>query len=253
MATIPTTRTIEYPTRDGRPMGETEVHRDDMIALIEALKRHYADNPRVCVSGNLLIFYVEGDKRRHVSPDVFVALGVERRRRDNYLIWEEGKAPDFVIELTSKSTSTEDTDKKFELYRDVLKVREYFLFDPYQEYLKPPFRGYRLIEGQYRPIEPVAGRLPSEVISLHLERDGMELRLYNPATGAWLDTDLEAYRREAEARRGAEETARRDAEARRIAEEAARREAEARRVAEDEVARLRRELEALRGGPAGPA
>ena len=85
MSTIPKTKAIHYPTRDGRPMGETEVHRDDMYDLIVSLKRHYADDPNVCVSGNLLIFYVEGDKHRHISPDVFVTLGIPRRRRDNYL------------------------------------------------------------------------------------------------------------------------------------------------------------------------
>ena len=59
---------------------ETEVHRDNMIGLIQALQNHFADDPRVCVSGNLMMYYVRGDKRRHVSPDVFVVHGLLRRR-----------------------------------------------------------------------------------------------------------------------------------------------------------------------------
>ena len=70
--------------------------------------------------------------------------GIAKKQRENYLIWEEGKAPDLVIELTSKSTKREDQQKKRELYRDVLRVSEYFLFDPTEDYLKPPLQGFRL-------------------------------------------------------------------------------------------------------------
>ena len=60
----------------------------------------------VYVSGNLLVYYVPGDRLRHLSPDVFVAKGVPKRERLNYLMWEEGKGPDVVIELTSSSMRT---------------------------------------------------------------------------------------------------------------------------------------------------
>ena len=173
-------------------MAETDWHRDLMTALIAMLKMWYAKARRVYVSGNLLLYYVPGDKRKHVSPDVFVVRGVSKRKRLYYLLWEEGKSPEAVIELTSKSTRREDLGTKFRLYQDVLKAREYFLFDPFAEYLEPPLRGYRLIEGQYVVIEPVAGRLPSEVTGLHLERDGEMLRLYDPTTAQWLLTPEEA-------------------------------------------------------------
>jgi hypothetical protein len=70
MATVPPKprREIDYPTSNGKPIAETDVHRDDMVDLIETLKRYYQAEPRVYVSGNLLLYYVEGDKRRHVSP-----------------------------------------------------------------------------------------------------------------------------------------------------------------------------------------
>jgi Uma2 family endonuclease len=236
MATRPspvTERDIEYPTGDGKPMAETDVHRDLMLDLIETLKIYYAAHPDVYVSGNLLLFYERGDKRKHVAPDVLVVRGVPKLpRRDHYLTWLEGKGPDLVVELTSKSTRREDQVKKLALYRDVLKVPEYFLFDPYQEYLKPSLQGYRLVEGQYVAIEPVEGRLPSAVLGLYLERDGTELRLYNPVTGRWLLTPREAT---AEAVRQAE------AERRRAEAERAEREA-----AQAEIERLRREIDRLR-------
>jgi Uma2 family endonuclease len=181
----------DYPTSDGRPMAETDWHRDLMNNLIDTLQAFYADNPKVYVSGNLLLFYEPGNRRRHVSPDVFVVKGVPKRERPNYLVWEEGRGPDIVIELTSSSTRSEDVKKKFQLYRDTLRVQEYFLFDPSGDYLDPPLRGYRLRGGDYAAIRAVNGRLPSKVLGLHLERDNRKLRLYNPLAARWLLTPAE--------------------------------------------------------------
>lgn len=195
----------EYPTSDGRPMAETDWHRDLMLQLIETLKAHYASEPNIYVSGNLLVFYQPGDKRRHVSPDVFVVRGVPNGSRPNYLIWEEGKAPEVVIELTSKTTRREDLHKKFELYRDVLKVKEYFLFDPLEDYLEPSMQGYRLVGKEYRPIRAKNGRLPSRILQMHLERDGTELRFWQPETGRWIPTDRERAESAEERAESAEE------------------------------------------------
>ncbi len=196
---------VNYPTRDGRPMGETELHRNKMQDLITTLDEYFASKPDVHVGGDLLVFYERGDRRKHISPDVFVVRGVPKLpMRDHYLIWLEGKAPEVVIEVTSKSTRREDLKKKAVLYRDVLKVAEYFLFDPTEDYLKPPFQGYRLVEGEYFPIEPIEGRLPSAVLGLHLERFGVDLRLFDPVAGRWLMTPRElawAERQHAEAER----------------------------------------------------
>jgi Uma2 family endonuclease len=201
-----------YPTSDGKPMAETDWHRDLMVALIQVLKAFYARDSLVYVSGNLLIFYVPGNRRKHLAPDVFVVKGIRKHDRPNYLIWEEGKGPDVVIELTSSSTRAEDVKRKFRLYQDTLKVQEYFLFDPLGDYLEPPLQGYRLRKGVYEPIRVVRGRLPSQGLGLHLERNGRELRLYDPAARQWLPTPDE-----------------------RLAQ------------AESENALLRRELEELRG------
>jgi Uma2 family endonuclease len=214
----PRSRMVDYPTGDGKPMAETDIHRDDMVDLIQTLKHYFVAEPMIYVSGNLLMFYEEGNRRKHVSPDVFVVRDVENRLRDNYLVWEEGKAPDAVIELTSRSTKHEDQVKKRERYRDVLRVPEYFMFDPAEDYLKPPLQGFRLVDGEYIPIEPVDGRVPSEVLGLHLEQHEHELRLYDPA-------------RRARLLKPAERTS---------AAEASAREAEA------EVVRLRQEIETIR-------
>lgn len=67
--------TVVYPESDGKPMAETEYHRDIMIDFIQMLKHYFRDVDDVHVSGNLLMYYEEGNPRKSVSPDVFVAFG----------------------------------------------------------------------------------------------------------------------------------------------------------------------------------
>jgi len=199
---------IVYPTSDGRPMGETDLHRNVMFAAIETLKLYYAGQ-RVYVSGNILLFYRRGNRRRHVSPDVLVVKGLEHRERDYYLLWQEGRPPNAVIEVTSVSTRDEDLEDKFEIYRDEVQVAEYFLFDPRGEYLHPALQGYRLQSGQYVPIEPVSGRLPSLELGLGLENDQDRLRFYDPVRGGWLHTPQEAHEQALVAKQRAEAEAER--------------------------------------------
>jgi Uma2 family endonuclease len=225
----PRRRRVFYPTSDGKPMAETDRHRDLAVYVIEALKSHFADRPDVYVSGNNFVFYREGDPSARVSPDAYVVMGVPMRQRDSYMAWkEDGHLPDVIFEFTSRKTRKEDTDTKRPLYETVLKVPEYFLFDPTGDYLKPRFQGYRLQQGQYVPLEVVNGRLHSERLGLDLVQEGERLRLYDPATGECLLNPLEL------------------AEARRAEAKGRRAEADARAAAEAENARLRAELEALR-------
>jgi Uma2 family endonuclease len=57
----------------------------------------------------MFVYYVPGDRLKHVSPDLFVVRGVPKDKpRKKYLCWEEGKGPDLVVELTSGSTRDED-------------------------------------------------------------------------------------------------------------------------------------------------
>ena len=245
MATVSILETErDYPSSDGKPMAETDDHLQVMLDLIEILRDRYRDRPDVYVSGDLLVYYEPGNKKRSVAPDIFVVFGVEKRRHRNYLVWLEGKPPDFVLEVTSKNTRAEDQVKKFALYRDVLKVPEYFLFDPLGDYLRPSLQGYRLFEGEYRPISLEAGGLASESLGVRLVREGESLRLIDLATGLPLLTAAEARREGESAEQRAEtaeeraETAEQRAE---TAEERAAREIEARRDAEELARRLQAE------------
>ncbi len=239
MATVQhktTLRRVKYPSSDGKPIAETELHLWVMMDLIQTLARRYAADPMVYIGGDMLMYYEEGSPNKRLAPDVFVVKGVPKLPpRDNFLIWEEGKGLDVVIEVTSKTTPKNDQEKKFILYRDVLKVPEYFQFDPTEDYLKPAFQGFRLQGDDYRPIESIEGRLPSEIMGLHLERNGTNLRLYDPTIGQWMPTPSEdSVRARLEATRAASETARAETEAARADK------------AEAQNDRLRREIEELR-------
>ncbi len=143
-----------------------------------------------------------------------------------------------VIEVTSSSTRKEDLKIKYDLYRDTFRVGEYFLFDPFSDYLDPPLQAFRLIEGQYVPIEPVAGRLPSAVARVHLERVDSDLKLFDLETGEWL--------RDGWILRDPRVLLQQEQETRRRAEAEKERLALRLQESEAERERLRRELEAPR-------
>jgi Uma2 family endonuclease len=236
---------IEYPESDGKPVGETDVHRREILHTIETLERHFRDAPDIYVSGNLMFYYEEGNPSAVVSPDVFVVKGVRKGLRRTYKLWDEGVAPCVVIEMTSRSTRREDKGDKRALYAR-LGVREYFLFDPLGEYLKPPLQGFTLVDGEYAPLPFESdGGIISRELGLKLYRDETVLRLFDLASGrevvrtedlsAVLQQTLARVQQTEEQARLAAEQARLAAEQARLAAEQAQREADARRRAEEQA------------------
>ncbi len=230
---------IDYPESDGKPMAESDYQRPYIAYGTEILNIYFADQPNVYVSGNILIYYEEGNPKASVAPDVFVVLNRPKGKRRSYKVWQEdNQYPDFILEITSKSTVSEDQGIKRGLYA-FWGVSEYFQYDPSADYLDPSLQGYQLIDGNYFPLPATTlpnGNLSitSAVLGLELHLEQGELRFYNPVTGEKLLTHAEA-----EAARQAAETARQAAEAARQAAEAARQAAEAaRQAAEDKAERL---------------
>ena len=239
---VAASKPIEYPESDGLPMAESDWQADWLIYAREALKDRYRDDPNVYVAGTLLIYYEEGNPAACIAPDVFVVFEVARHRRRTYKIWQEGKAPDVVIEISSKSTWLEDLATKKGLYA-ILGVREYFIFDPEQHFLRPPLQGFRLVADDFRSIPSSNGvTLHSQVLGLDLRveeaGDGsLALRFVDSASGEKLLSPQEAL-----ADRRIEQ------QARLLAEQRAGYEAGARQASEAEIAQLRAELERLRQG-----
>ena len=229
---------VYYPESDGKPMAESDLHRQVMLDVISMLERWFAGHSEdVYVSGNILVYYVEGDPRRSVSPDALVIKGVRHGQRRVVKLWEEGRVPQVVFEITSSSTRREDTGRKRLLYAQ-LGVREYYMYDPTGDYLEPRLQAWVLADDptngrDYRPLprltEAPGYFSPELELEVRLRRDG-SLGLRDPASGQWLETNAELYA------------------ARQQAEAAAAAEVQARVRLEQEVARLRTRLAELSEG-----
>ena len=189
------------------------------------------------------------DKRRARYPDLLVAFGVDPeayRASNGYIIEEQGKPPDLVLEVASESTGENDVGDKREYYQ-ALGILEYWRFDETGEHHGTKLAEDRLVEGRYEPVE--IEELPggalqgySRALGLHLRWVVGRLVFYDPAAGAPIAT-LESERARAETEREARlrEQARADtAEARANTEQEARIQAEARnRELAEELRRLR--------------
>ena len=202
---------LDYPDSDGQPIAETDFQRKPMWYANDVLARRYRGRPDVYVSANLFVYYEEGNPRAVVAPDVFVVLGVAGHDRRTYKVWEEGKGPDFVLEVTSRSTRGTDQGSKRQVYAK-LGVSEYWRFDPTGDYLDPQLVGERLEGGRYvrLPLDSsregsLAGR--SAVLGLDLVVAQGRLRFRDPVTGQDLPASEELERRvvrETRAREAAE-------------------------------------------------
>ena len=270
----PTDASIFYPEEDGEPMAVSDLHRRILMRTLQVFDEYFKQDPEAYVSGDILIYYVKGDPRKSVSPDVLVAFGLGKKNRGNYLVWVEGKVPDFAMEFSSKNTYQNDLGRKMELYA-ALGIQDYFLCDIEGLYLPSPLMGFTLVDGLYVPISAdvdgglhspalnldfhigdVGRWLHSPVPNLDFPPDVMGLGIYDPVGEAWLQTPAEsavaqaelasARAEAAEARVETAETRAETAEARvETAEARVEQEAIARQEAEAENARLRAELARL--------
>ena len=203
---------VDYPCSDGTPLAESDFQLEPTVYAITALRTHFRHQERVYVAGDMFVYFKEGDPRAVVAPDVFVVLGTAKHQRMSYKLWEEPGAPDFVLEVTSRSTRAEDQGRKREIYAS-LGIGEYWLFDPTGDWLAPRLRGFRLHAGEYRALPGVAlsgGGLGvrSEALGLEVRHDAAgRLRFHDPASREDLLSHEEMWERTEEeiaARRAAE-------------------------------------------------
>ncbi len=235
---------VEYPDSDGLPMAESEMQADAIRAAFEALKQHYRPSGKVYIASDLLLYYVEGDPGQRVAPDLMVVFGVDGHRRPSYKLWEEGKPPAFVLEVSSPSSREGDRTEKTDLYAG-LGVLEYFLFDPGDpedegDGQDGSLTGYRLWGQQYVECGTSDGpgrEILSETLRLWVRPEGKLVRFRGEGTGR----DLATHREDARARERAEQQLETEARARQRAEQ--QRDDERRSREEEHQARLRAEAE----------
>ena len=258
------TRTTQAQGRFRLP-DPPERHPDDMTSFDHLtitgtaylLAAHLGNRDTTLVAGDryMVVRPTRSMKGSHY-PDMLVAFDVNPalyEAGNGYIIAEQGKPPDFVLEIASKHTGHVDTGVKREAY-EALGIPEYWRFDKTGEYHGTRLAGDRLEDGRYEPIEVdelSEGVLQgySAALDLHLRWEHGALALYDPATGRHITTleDAEAgwmqeraARYQAETAREQAEAALEQAEAEREQERAAREQAEAgREQAEAELRRLR--------------
>ena len=242
MTTEVAATTIVYPETDGMPLPDGETQSPIFVAIMGMLRGFFGKVRGARVNGDTFIYFIEGDNRRSVSPDCYVALGLSDESiasiegRNSYLVWEVGKPPDFVLEIGSESTGRVDTGSKRDIYAEI-GVPEYWRYDPTgRDYYGEPLVGERLVDGEY-------ARLPlryeedgsiwshSEALNLDLRWLDGELRFRDSVSGNWLLSYEEQQGRAEEAE------ARANLEAARAEEERA-----GRLTAEVRVAELEAEL-----------
>ncbi|NJP09055.1 MAG: Uma2 family endonuclease [Leptolyngbyaceae cyanobacterium RU_5_1] len=170
------------------PPLETDLHLQQIILLLECLNWWWQDPAGInktarndfYASANTTIYFSEKQlkSRDFRGPDFFVVLGVEHRPRKSWVVWaEDGKTPNVIIEVLSESTAAVDRGLKKQLYQDVLKVYDYFWFDP--DTLE--FAGFCLVNGQYQSLKPTEqGWLWSEQLQLFLGIYENKLRYFTP-------------------------------------------------------------------------
>ena len=228
---------------------EQEQPMQEFLGLLASRFTDFGQRPDTFLSSNTILCYDPRDLNVRVSPDVYLAFGVDAqaiRPRKLYLPWEVGKPPDWVLEIGSASTGREDVGRKRDIYARI-GVPEYWRFDPKDGvYHGEQLAGERLVGGAYRPIALTTapdGILKgySPVLGLSLCWDNNWPRLYDPATNSYLtnwrqeraarQAERDAYEAQAaveQAERLAERAARQAAENRAASEQAARQAAEAR-------------------------
>ena len=196
---------LRLPSEDDEPVTQGT---DQLVAIVECfggLRRHWRGRRDVFVGADQFIHW---DRSYHpcknpenppIAPDVYVAFGVADRPRLSYVVWEEGKPPDFVLEVVSPSSRRRDEKEKPLVYAK-MGVPEFFLYDPGAK-PAPALFGFQLRGGrggEYRPL-PAEG-LPQEAVGVHSEVLGLcvctrppgpepldgSLCLYDPTAGEFL-------------------------------------------------------------------
>lgn len=222
---IPLTAMDLLDPQEGDLVVQNTWHANTVIEIFSALKWRYEAHPDVLVGTDLkMLWGIRG--LQNPAPDVVVIPRVRDREklRPSFDVLKEGTRPVLVVEVVSDGPEHQenDHDKKVEIYRRA-GMPEYLILDPPARTCNPHWIGYRLdASGRYQPIAPdEQGRIFSETTGLWfgIDPDRRTLRIVEAVTGERLPSGNELRTRL--------------------------------QAAEAEVARLREEIERLKGADGG--
>ena len=206
MTTADTTGRVRMPKAGGhfRFPDPPEIPEDKMTSFnqltlngnVHHLIQHLGDPETTLVAGEHYLALAQTRDMTGVRyPDLLVAFGVDPAayyRSNAYVISEQGKPPDFVLEIVSPSSRRTDRVDKREGYA-ALGIPEYWRFDEAGRRPEARLAGDRLVDGRYEPIdveELADGVLQghSAALNLYLRWEQGQLRLHDPAAGQHIAT-----------------------------------------------------------------
>lgn len=119
---------------DGEPI-ESNRHRIAMNALMQSAEVALSNRLDFFVGSNMFVYFSSSQARNRDfrGPDFFVVLNVNPRvDRKGWVVWEEdGRYSDVIIELMSPSTADADIGIKKNIYEEVFRTPDYYVFDPF--------------------------------------------------------------------------------------------------------------------------
>ncbi|MCY4056847.1 MAG: Uma2 family endonuclease [Gammaproteobacteria bacterium] len=172
-----------YPYSDGHFEMEGDFHSGPLRAVLDALRAIFDGRDDMYFAADMGLFFEKGNRRAVVVPDLVVVFGAARRSRNSFKLWQEPKAPDFVMEVISDDSLRNDMEYKPPLYA-ALGVTEYWTFDSLGR-IPTPIIARRLGgAGTYEAIpRGLDGSYHSDVLGFDLRADPSGLGVRDTATG----------------------------------------------------------------------
>jgi Uma2 family endonuclease len=114
---------IDYPVEE--KLGQGKKHEKRLRELITLLEVALDNQPDVIVGGDRFFYYEKGKRNKSVAPDAFVIKHFQGEEPDAFKLWETPIDLRFACEIWSAQNNEAERHRKFAVYRDVLKAKEY--------------------------------------------------------------------------------------------------------------------------------
>lgn len=178
---------IIYPEQREDDMGETSIHINLIADFLKILKLFFKERNDVFLSGNMNLYYDEGNPNKWYAPDLLIAFGVPNHERSSYQVWKEKGFPQVIIEIASNMTWDNDVGKKYKDY-ETFGVDEYYILDPEFAYLPAPLMAFHRQGERLLAVSVDDGKIFSPRLGLEIVRAENNFRLFNPQTNEFLLT-----------------------------------------------------------------
>lgn len=155
-------------------MSEGRPHKKTKTRTLDALGLHFKTTGRIVYLAEEMAVLYPGEKP--FTPDILAVLGVPEPADDERMSWvvvDEGKGLDLVIEVLHRGNRDKDLVENVERYAQ-LGIPEYFVYDRARQRI----HGYRLLGAgatRYQHIVPQLGHYHSNVLDLNLVILGNDL------------------------------------------------------------------------------